>query len=227
MEKLLELLKEKEDLKYRDFTASANPTYNKKDIIGVRIPDIRNIAKEVKGSKDAYNFLSNLPHKYLEENLLHMALLEYESDYNNLIKYLNDILPHLKSWSETDTFNNKVIKKNLDNYIEVIKYWINNDNIYTKRFAICQLMKFYLGNNFKREYLELVGNIPSLNEYYLQMMIAWFFATAFAKHYEETLDVFINSNLDTFTFNKTISKCSDSFRITLKQKDYLKSLRKK
>ena len=221
-----DLLFTKQDLIFKNGTAILNPTYNNDDIIGVRIPEIRKIAKIYYDSDLSKVFLNDLPHKYLEENILHLAFLSLYKDYDLMVLELKKILKYLKSWSETDSFSNKIILKNLDNYFIEIQNFINSNDIYTVRFGICQLMKYYLDDNFQVDYVILVGNIPSRNEYYLQMMIAWFFATSFAKHYEETLKVFLNSKLDAFTFNKTISKCCDSYRISEDKKNFLKSIRK-
>ena len=226
MNKYRDLLFSYQDKEYQKFTANLNPTYDINDIIGVRFPDIRRLGKEHYKDSDVDEFLNDLPHRYMEENFLHLVIIGNFKDYDRVILELNKVLKYLKSWSETDTFTSNIVRKNTDKYINEIYKWLNDDGIYVKRFAVCQLMKYYLDDDFKEEYLELVGNIHVDNEYYLQMMIAWFFATAFCKQYDVTLKYFLNCNLDQFTYNKTISKCQDSFRITKEHKEYLKTLRK-
>ncbi len=212
-------LSEKE---YGDFSASLMPTVDRARVIGVRVPLIRKLAK----SLDGYDgFLENLPHKYVEENHLHAFLLEKETDFDSLIIKLNRFLPYVDNWATCDSMKPKVMKKHPEKLLHHIKIWLTSKDVYTVRYGINLLMSFFLDELFVPDYLNLVAEIKS-DEYYINMMRAWFFATALAKQYEQTLPYIENKALDVWTHNKTLQKANESFRITKEQKAYLKTLKR-
>lgn len=225
MESLIQKrLFELQDLKYRDFNAKLIPTVDKDTVIGVRTPATRALAKELAGSQEAAEFMKVLPHEYYEENNLHGCLIEQIKDYNECIAELNRFLPYVDNWATCDMMSPKVLKKHLPELLEQIKEWMASEHIYTVRFGIEMLMRYYLDDQFTPEYLEWVADIRS-EEYYLRMMVAWYFATALAKQYEETLPYIENRKLDQWTHNKAIQKAVESYRVTDEQKAYLRTLR--
>ena len=218
--KLFEL----QDIKYRDFHAKLMPTVNKEKIIGVRIPVLRSFAKEFGKTKEARLFLQVLPHSYYEENNLHGLLLEQIKDYEKCLQELERFLPFIDNWATCDMLAMKVVKKHLDIFIKKIYQWLESEHTYTIRFAIGMLMRYYLEDTFRIEYARKVAEIRS-EEYYVNMMRAWYFATALAKQYEQVIPFLEERQLDIWTHNKTIQKCRESYRITPKQKEYLKTLK--
>ena len=214
-----------QDKKYQEMQFKIIPNIDNSTIIGVRTPDIKKLAKEV--YKDDYKlFLKELPHKYFDENQLHAFIISEIKDFNECIDYINKFLPYIDNWATCDTLIPKVFKKNTDKLIKEVKKWIKSKEDYTIRYGVGTLMRFYLNDEFKEEYLELVSKIKS-NEYYVNMMIAWYFATALAKQYNSTIKIIENNKLDTWTHNKTIQKAIESYRITDEQKNYLKTLKRK
>ena len=224
MTKVQKELFEMQDLEYKQFHSKLMPTISPDVIIGVRTPELRKYAKEFAKSKDYDEFLRELPHRYYEENNLHGFIIETIKDYDELIKAIDEFLPYVDNWATCDLMSPKVFKKNTDKLIIKIKEWIKSKETYTIRFGIGMLMKFYLDGEFKREYLDLCVGVKS-EEYYVNMMIAWYFATALAKQYEETLPYIEQKKLDRWTHNKTIQKAVESYRITPEQKIYLKTLK--
>lgn len=213
-----------QDLKYRDFNASLIPTVDKETVIGIRTPILRKFAKEFGKTEDAKAFLSVLPHGYFEENNLHAFLIEQIKDYDEVVSALDRFLPYVDNWASCDCMNPKVLGKYPEKLIEKAYEWISDDRTYVKRYGIGMLMRYFLDENFKREYLDTVSCIRS-DEYYVNMMVAWYFATALAKQYESTLAYIEEHRLDTWTHNKAIQKAIESYRITDEQKEYLKTLR--
>ncbi len=215
---------ELQDLKYRDFHSKLMPTVDKKTVIGVRTPELRKLAKELKNTDIAYEFMKNLPHKYYEENNLHAFLIEEIRDYSECIKELDRFLPFVDNWATCDMMRPKILKKHHRELLCEIKKWIDSGEIYTVRFGIECLMLYYLDEYFKSGFHETVSNIRS-DEYYIRMMQAWYFATALAKRYDETIHYLEQKKLDADTHNKTIQKAIESYRITKEQKDYLRKLK--
>lgn len=225
MLKILDKLFELQDKKYADFHGKLIPHIPKEKIIGVRVPEMRKLAKECFKSEESKLFLSSLPHKYYDENLLHGMLISEIKDYDECINELEKFLPFIDNWAVCDTISPKVFKNNKEKLIEKIKIWISFKGTYVCRFGILMLMKHFLDNDFKPEYLEDVANIKS-DEYYVNIMIAWFFATALSKHWEETIVYLERKKLDVWVHNKTIQKARESYRITARQKEYLKGLKR-
>lgn len=213
-----------QDLSYRDFHAKLMPTVDKARVIGVRTPKLRAFAKEFGKTEEAKEFLKVLPHQYYEENNLHGLLIEQIKDYPTLIGELNRFLPCIDNWATCDLLTVRVVKKHLDTFTEEVERWLASDHTYTIRFGIGMLMRYYLEEHFSLEYPEKVAKIRS-EEYYVNMMRAWYFATALAKQYEAIFPFLEEKRLDAWTHNKTIQKAIESYRITQEQKVYLRTLR--
>ena len=213
-----------QDKKYREMQIKIIPNIDPNSIIGVRTPELRKYAKDLFKSNNYKSFLENLPHKYFDENQLHAFIIFDLKDYNECITYTNKFLPYVDNWATCDQMSPKVFKKHKEELLKEIKVWIKSKKTYTIRFGIDKLMQLYLDEDFKEEYLKLVSNIKS-NEYYVNMMIAWYFATALAKQYDTTIKYIENNKLDKWTHNKTIQKAIESYRITNEKKEYLRSLK--
>ena len=216
-----------QDKTYKDFHSKLMPTINSNSIIGVRVPVLRDYAKKLfkENSIESLNsFLKNLPHEFYEENNIHAFIIEKLNNFDECIFYLENFLPYIDNWATCDMLNPKIFKNNYEKLLEKIYQWINSDSVYTVRFAIGMLMRYFLDEKFETKYLDLVASINS-EEYYINMMRAWFFATALAKQYEQTLPYIKNYSLDKWTHNKTIQKANESFRITKDQKEALKKFR--
>ncbi len=215
---------ELQDLAYRDFHSRLMPTVPKEKIIGVRVPELRKFAKEFAKTEDSKEFLKILPHKYYEEDNLHAFLIEQIKDFDECISALDDFLLCVDNWATCDMMSPRIFKKNTEKLLPKIEEWLISDYTYQVRFAIGMLMKFYLDENFDERYLSLVASVKS-DEYYINMMIAWYFATALAKQWEKALPYIENKVLDKWTHNKAIQKAVESYRITEEQKEYLKTLK--
>lgn len=215
---------ELQDLKYRDFHAKLMPTVNKEKIIGVRTPALRVFAKKYGKTDEAKEYLQILPHQYYEENNLHGLLIEQIKDYDTCLEELERFLPYIDNWATCDMLAVKVVKKHLDTFIGEVYRWMESDHAYTIRFGISMLMRYYLEDAFQMEYPEKVAQIRS-EEYYVNMMRAWYFATALAKQYDKILPFIEKQKLDVWTHNKTIQKAIESYRITPEQKEYLRGLK--
>ena len=218
---VLERLKNVSDNEYQEFQAKLVPNISRDLILGVRTPDLRNIAKEIKGTEEAKEFLSVLPHKYYEENLIHIFLISMIKDFDLCVEELDRFLPYVDCWPVSDQSSPKVFSKNHIKLIPIIKKWISSDHIYTARFGIRILMNEFLGDDFDKEYLSIVANKKG-DDYYLKMMIAWYFATALAKNWDGVIDYITDNRLPAWVHNKTIQKAVESYRITGKQKDFLR-----
>ena len=219
-----ELLLEAKDENYREFQAKLVPNIDSETIIGVRTPQMREVAKKVFKSDMVESFLKDFPHKYYEENLVHFFIIALIKDFDECVKRVEEFLPYVDCWPVSDQSSPKVFKKNHDKLLPYVKKWIESDHVYTARFGIRMLMNEYLGDDFKEEYLELVAS-KSGEDYYLKMMIAWYFATALAKRYEETVPYIENHRLDEWVHKKTIQKAVESYRVSDEHKIYLKTFR--
>ena len=212
------------DLSYKAFHCSLIPTVDEDTVIGIRTPVLRKFAGDFAKIEDSVTFLKKLPHRYYEENNLHGFLLEKIKDYDTLIAELNRFLPHVNNWATCDMISPKIFKKHLPELFEQIRTWLKAEDTYTVRFAIGMLMKFCLDESFDPAGPGLVAKIRS-EEYYINMMIAWYFATALAKQYDAILPYLEERRLDPWTHNKAIQKAVESRRITAEQKEYLHTLR--
>ena len=209
------------DGEYREFSASLMPTVDKDRVLGVRIPELRKYAKRLVEYED---FLEKLPHRYFEEDNLHAFLIEREGNFDRCIALLDKFLPYVDNWATCDSMKPKVLRDNPDKLIVHIRRWMLSGDTYTVRYGINLLMSFYLEDNFDTEYLELVAGISS-EEYYVNMMRAWYFATALAKQYEPSVSYITEGKLDVWTHNKTIQKAIESNRIDKSVKEFLKQFR--
>ena len=221
-EKLFEL----QDEKYRDFQQGLIPTVERKEFIGIRTPALRKLAKELYKAGDLDEFFKDLPHKYFDENQLHAFAISEIKDFDVCMKALEDFLPFVDNWATCDQMSPKVFKKNKKELFLHIKKWLGSDHTYTVRFAIGMLMQHFLDEDFDLSYPEMVAEIRS-DEYYINMMIAWYFATALAKQYESILPFIEEKRLSPWTHNKAIQKSVESYRITDEQKTYLRRLKVK
>ena len=217
---------EMQDLQYKSFHSKLMPTVNPDKIIGVRVPEIRRFAKEFSKSKEAENFIKNLPHKYYEEDNLHAFLIEQIKDYQRVVYELNRFLPFVDNWATCDGLTPKIFANHTEELVAEIDNWLKSEQIYTVRFAVNMLMKFYLEDNFKEDYLQKVADIK-IDEYYVKMVQAWYFATALAKQWNSAALYLTENKLDEWVHNKTIQKAVESYRITPEQKEYLKKLKRK
>lgn len=214
------------DLKYRDFQCKLMPTVAPDTVIGVRTPELRRFAKAFSKQPESEEFLRILPHQYYEENNLHGFLIETIKDYDRVIAELDAFLPYVDNWATCDLMRPGILKKHLTELLVKIQEWIRDEHTYTIRFGIEMLMSFYLDEQFCPEYLALVADIRS-QEYYVNMMIAWYFATALAKQYNAALPYIEQHRLDEWTHNKAIQKALESYRVTDEQKAYLRALKVK
>ena len=224
MQEIVDLLFSKQDIKYRDFQAPLFPNIDKERMIGVRTPELKKIAKQLNGSEIANRFIETLPHDYFDENQLHAFLISLIKDYQTCLKEVERFLPYVDNWGTCDQLSPKVFAKYKEELIVPIRKWLKSKHTYTVRFAIGVLMQHYLDESFKEEYMELVSKVES-KEYYINMMIAWFFATALAKQYKTAIKYIEEKKLSFWVHNKTIQKAVESYRINDEQKVYLKSLK--
>ena len=215
-----------QDTAYRDFQVKLIPGMDAQKEIGVRTPELRKLAKELAKREDIREFLNDLPHQYFDENQLHAFILSGEKDFEKCMEDLERFLPYVDNWATCDQTSPKVFRKHRKELLDAIRRWIESDHPYTVRFAIKMLMEHFLDEDFDPAYPEMVAEVRS-EEYYIRMMIAWYFATALAKQYEAVLPYLEQKKLDVWTHNKTIQKAVESYRITEEQKIYLKSLKRK
>lgn len=224
IEKIRKDLFEMADKKYADFHAGLIPNIERELIIGVRTPILRKYASDIFETDNAKAFLNILPHTYYEENNLHAFLLCKIRDIDILIKETDRFLPFINNWATCDSMRPKIFEKHKDRLFLKIKQWMKSKDTYTLRFAVEMLMIHFLSSDFSEEYPKIVAEIKS-DEYYVNMMRAWYFAEALVKRYEIMLPYFYEKKLDVWTHNKAIQKAVESFRITAEQKIILKSLK--
>lgn len=210
----------------KEFSAKLIPNIDPESILGVRAPVLRKYAKSTakNNPEETKEFLSDLPHKYHEENQVHFFMLESIKDFDECIYEIEKFLPYANNWAVTDGHKFKAFKGNEDKVFEKIKEWSKSEHPYTVRFSLEILMSYFLDVLFTEEVLEVAGEVTS-EEYYVNMMQAWFFATALAKQYDSTIPYIEQNKLSAWVHNKTIQKSRESFRITPEQKEYLKSLK--
>ncbi len=223
MNKIREFLLLQQDIKYRDFTLPLIPNVEEKTFIGVRLPVVKKYAKDLP-EKDRLEFLKDLPHQYHEENILHAFILSNMKDYNMFLNYVNKFLPYVSNWSVCDTICNKNLVKYRPQLIKEIYKWLKSKELYRVRYAVKCLMNYYLGDDFKEEHLLKVREVK-LDDYYVEMMIAWYLATGLAKNYDSFVKAIENKEFDEFTHNKAIQKAVESFRVSDEHKAYLKTLK--
>ncbi len=221
-EEIRENLFRLKDAEYRAFQMKLLPTVKPETVIGVRTPELRKIAREIVSREDLPAFLEGLPHLYFDENQLHAFVLSEMKDYDRCITALEHFLPYVDNWATCDQMSPKVFRKHKRDLLEHIKAWINSGESYTVRFGIGMLMEHYLDADFDPAYPGLVAAVQT-DEYYVKMMVAWYFATALAKQYDAVLPYIEEKRLDTWTHNKTIRKALESYRIDPEKKAFLRS----
>lgn len=213
-----------QDMEYRAFQAKLMPNVDIEKIVGVRTPALRKLAKQLSKNPDIEIFLNTLPHDYYDEYNLHGFIISECKNYDRAIAYVDAFLPYVDNWATCDLLSPKCFKKNRTILMSDIDRWISSNQTYTIRFGVEMLMSHYLDEDFKPEYHEKVSAIQS-EEYYINMMLAWYFATALAKQWESTIGYIRDKRLNPWVHNKTIQKAVESYRITTEQKDYLRSLK--
>ena len=223
-EEIRETLFQLQDVKYRDFQSKLIPTAEADTVIGVRTPDLRKYAKKLIKREDIEGYLKSLPHRYFDENQLHAFIISEIKDYDYCLEEVERFLPYVDNWATCDQMAPKVFAKRKEDLFERIKVWISSGETYTVRFGIGMLMRHFLDEKFDLAYPEMVAGVRS-EEYYVNMMIAWYFATALAKQYDAVLPYLEEKRLDVWTHNKTIQKSVESYRISPEHKKYLKSLK--
>ena len=212
------------DEQYRDFQSKLVPNIPKETVLGVRTPDMRRIAREIRGTEEADAFLLELPHRYYEENQVHFFLIAMIKDFDRCVQAVENFLPYVDCWPVCDSSSPKVFTKNHEKLLPMIRKWIGSDHVYTVRFGIRMLMNEFLGEDFQPEYLAWVAGVQG-EDYYIKMMVAWYFATALAKQYDESVVYIEKRRLEPWTHKKAIQKAVESYRVTEAHKEYLKMLR--
>lgn len=213
-----------QDLEYRDFQAKLMPTVPVENIIGVRTPELRTLAKELSKAEGIGDFLHDLPHRYYDENNLHGFIISLGKDYRQTVERVDALLPYVDNWATCDLLSPRVFAKHKGELAEEIERWLSSNETYTIRFGIEMLMSHYLDGDFDLRWPERVAQIRS-EEYYVNMMIAWYFATALAKQWETVIPYVAQKKLPPWVHNKTIQKAIESYRITAEQKAYLRNLK--
>jgi 3-methyladenine DNA glycosylase AlkD len=213
-----------QDPEYRDFSAKLMPNVDKSTVIGVRTPQLRKLAREIYREGNYQTFLHNLPHKYYEENNLHGFLIEQIRDPKEYLQEIEKLLPYIDNWATCDLIHPKCLKKDPELVIKHVKKWLGSSHTYTVRYGIGVLLSDFLDELFRPDYLDWVAGVKS-DEYYINMMRAWYFATALAKQYKAAIPFIENGLLDKWTHNRTLQKAVESYRIPDDVKSYLKQFR--
>ena len=224
VDKIKKQLFEMQDLEYKAFHSRLMPTISPETIIGVRTPGLRKYAKDLAKTEGIEDFLKDLPHEYYEENNLHGFLIEGIKDYDTCLAQVDRFLPYVDNWATCDMMRPKVFKKNPKALLPKIEIWLASGETYMVRYGIGMLMTYFLDEYFDVKYVEKVAAIVS-EEYYIKMMVAWYFATALAKQWDTVIPFMEEKRLEKWTHNKAIQKAIESYRITPEQKAYLRGLK--
>ena len=224
MKEIQQLLFELQDMAYRDFHSRLMPDIDKETVIGIRVPMLRKYAKSIVGTELAEKFIKELPHRYYEENNLHMMLITRIKDYEKCLSEIERFLPYIDNWATCDFPAPKCFENHKEDLLPVIKRWIASSETYTIRYGIGMLMRLYLDADFDPEYVRIVAEVKS-DEYYVNMMIAWYMATALAKQWDAVIPYIEEHRMSDWVHRKTIQKAVESYRITDEQKKYLKGYR--
>ena len=214
------------DTDFREFNAKLIPNIDNAAVIGVKTPALKELARELIASGEYKDYLLRLPHKYFEENQLHSFIISLFKDFDTALSEVERFLPYIDNWAVCDQLILKAFAKNADALLPKIKKWLQSGETYTVRFAIGLLMRYFLDERFEEKYLQLVANVVS-DEYYINMMSAWYFATALAKQYDRTLPFFTEKKLSLWVHNKSIGKARESLRVSEEHKAFLKGLIRK
>lgn len=227
MSTILQELMDLADIQYKEFHSKLMPEIPKERVLGVRTPVLRKYAKKIYEREDVDEFLNTLPHKFYDENNLHVELLKLKyKELDIFLEKLERFLPYIDNWATCDMFSPKVFKKNPELIYDKVKQWIRSEETYTVRFGIVTLLQFYLDDLFQEEMLSLVASVKR-EEYYIKMAVAWYFSIALVKQYDAGISYFVNPKLENWTHNKAIQKAIDSRRISEERKIFLKSLKVK
>lgn len=224
MEEIQKHLFELQDMAYRDFHSRLMPGIDKETVIGIRVPVLRKYAKSIAGTELSEKFIKELPHRYYEENNLHMMLITRIKDYDRCLLEIERFLPYIDNWATCDFPAPKCFENHKEDLLPVIKRWITSSETYTIRYGIGMLMRLYLDADFDPEYVRIVAEVKS-DEYYVNMMIAWYMATALAKQWDVVIPYIEEHRMPDWVHRKTIQKAVESYRITDEQKRYLKGYR--
>ncbi|HAO30384.1 MAG TPA: DNA alkylation repair protein [Treponema sp.] len=217
-----------QDKTYRDFQVKLIPGYSAEKMIGVRTPVLRDYAKRLYKTNDASisRFLKKLPHRYFDENQLHAFIISEIKDFDECLFQVEAFLPYVDNWATCDQLSPKVFKKNHQKLLPCIKKWLKSEHVFTLRFAVGMLMQHFLNDDFNVDFLKLAASaLKKSDDYYVRMMVAWYFATALAKQWDAAIVYIREQKLEAWTHNKTIQKAVESYRITSEQKEYLKTLK--
>ena len=223
-EDILKEFEERKEEAYGQFQTKLIPTINPDSVIGVRTPELRKLAKTFAKREDCIEFLKQLPHTFFEENQLHSFIVSLNKDFDSCVLQVEEFLPYIDNWATCDQLSPQIFKKEKEKLLPYIDKWLHSEHTYTIRFGIGMLMAHFLDEHFQESYAQRVLEIQS-EEYYINMMRAWYFATALAKQYECILPIMEEKKLDVWTHNKTIQKAIESYRITEEQKIYLRTLK--
>lgn len=223
-DEIKETLFAQQDTAYRDFQAKLIPGLESGAMIGVRTPALRKLAKQLAKREEINDFLNILPHTYFDENQLHAFIVSERKDFEQCVEEVNLFLPYVDNWATCDQMSPKVFKKHRQELLPYIREWLAANQTYTVRFGIGMLMEHFLDDDFDQAYPEMVSKVRS-EEYYVNMMVAWYFATALAKQYDAVLPYIEENRLAPWTHNKAIQKAVESYRISPEQKLYLKGLK--
>lgn len=226
MREIQEKLFALQDIKYKEFQSRLIPTVDPESIIGVRTPQLRKLAKELARMPQIGEFWQELPHTYYEENCLHAFTVETIRDYETCISCAESFLPYIDNWAVCDQFSPEVFGKNREKLFERIQDWLHSEHTYTVRYGVDMLMRWYLDEAFREEHLRMAAAVR-LDDYYVKMALAWYFATALAKQYDSAIPYFEEGCLDVWVHKKAIQKAIESRRVSEERKAYLRGLKRK
>ena len=206
------------------FVARLIPNIPPETILGVYTPQLRALAREVRGSAEAETFVRQLPHTLLEENALHAFLIESIRNYDTCLFEVERFLPYVNNWATCDSLRPPVFRKHRAALLDAVRRWLDSGETYTVRFGLGMLLTHYLDGDFEPRFLDWAADVRS-EEYYVKMMVAWYFTTALCKQYDAALPYLREQRLDKWTHNMTIRKAVESRRVTETHKAYLKTLK--
>lgn len=221
-----------QDIPYKNFQSALIPNLPQEKFIGIRTPALKAFARDLLLTQKKENsgflgeFLSELPHMYFDEDQLHAFIISDQKDFDSCICALEKFLPYINNWATCDQLSPKIFKKNKEKLLPFVKKWILSERVYTVRFAISMLMKHFLDDDFSEEYPKMVCSVKN-DDYYVKMMVAWYFATALAKQYDSVVSYIEQKKLEPWTHNKAIQKACESFRVKDEHKEYLRTLKNK
>ena len=215
-----------QDLSYKSFQGALIPTVTADRVIGVRTPALRAFAKRLYRIGGTDEFLNELPHRYFDENQLHAFLLCEIKDFDRCLSEVDRFLSYVDNWATCDQLSPAVFRRYRERLLPFARRCLESGETFRVRFGIKVLMDHFLDEAFDLAFLALVAGVQS-EDYYVKMMVAWYFATALAKRYDETIPFIEGKRLSPWTHNKTIQKAIESYRVFPERKNYLKGLKVK